>query len=428
MGAIHAASRRNREKRIVKNTSAKPLSPTKRAPSRCSSNDSSMHDLSSCETASTSSVGSKPSILSQVKQQVQDTSCVFKKYRQALSKNMMKGFRSVSGTSTSSGKEFKDQPQATSDEATTVVWASEQSDPAWLTTVAQMGFDRSQVLEAAGSLGEQPTSSQIDDLVQVLLVMNTSKTSAACDAPVHVLPADTSSAHSLPSSSPPDHEASVGLGRQWLDLQRSSIAAAPQCAATPQAIEQMPPMPEMSAVGSVEFEMAVDKSRVLHAPPPMPVATRLALEQMGFTAAAIREAAGLLGPDAQFNDLCELLVAMAGKKNSCMSGPSMSACPAASEAVQAADALQNRLAEEAARAGATAMVALDEEDEKAASAGQLGNAAVEQERGSRMLASTVVAMIVAKASEKVSQMEKERLAEKKGGDESSVLSPKKGGA
>jgi len=379
-------------------------------------------------------------MMTQVKQQVQETSCVLKKYRQVFSKNMAKGLRMVSGTS-SSQKDVsvydeldnnKGQLHATGIEAMSASGVA--SDPSWLTTVEQMGFSRSEVLEAAGPLGDNPTPSQIDDLMEVLLVMNTSR--AASARPEPPLPP--------PLSSPPVADPLDGVL---------------------EALEELPPLPAMTAVGSVEFEMAEDKDKILHARSRsrLPAETSSALEQMGFTSAAIQEAALLLGPTAQFADLFDLLITMAPKHGGSWAGlpsdaiPHMSSCPAASKAVQASDALQNRLMEEVAKARAESSMCMEvEEDEDIAlprsardSVINRTNAEVEvakqnarealaaalfgeeeeedtHEVSNRTLASTVIAMVLAQISEKM--VGEKSLAKKHITEEAFPASPTRGGA
>lgn len=432
-------------------------------------------------------------MLTQVKQQVQETSCTLKKYRQAFSKNVAKGFKMVAGT-TSASKDASDSDQLSDNKSQIDAAANEAkavsntaSDPAWLRSVEQMGFSRTEVLEAAGAISDHPSPSEIDDLVQVLLVMSTSRTASTCDVAADILHAPTQEASTLPKQ--PFQEPLPPLSPPPTEL-----AAAPM-AITPQAyLEEMPPMPAMSAVGSVEFEMAVDKDSVLHAkrhpmqasltqssllhkaPPTVTLATRLALEQMGFESDAIEEASRLLGPAAQFHDLVDLLSNQASRR----CGPKVSACPAASKAVQESDAFENKLLQEMRKARGEISTDSEDEDIKdvevfhrssgamekhcsedtkegevpaaldemldlkqrvkaalahAAHTGSLAAALAEMEEqeahevSSCALATTVVAMVLANVSEKmVLQTGEKKVANKQGVDESFPVSPKRGGA
>lgn len=391
------------------------------------SNRSVLSDGRDACNASSSLTSGKTNTMTQVKQQVQEATCVLKKYRQAFSKNVTKGLKMFSGTSASQKDasvydeldNHHPHPKATVTEAQAIVPNNATTDPVWLTTIEQMGFSRTEIQDAAGSLGADPTPAQIDDLVQILLVMRSSETASTDDADAAP---NADEAAPLPSSPP------------LAAAQESPVPAVLK------ALEELPPLPLMKSVGSAEFEEATDKNTVLYGGSPVIVPLEIsdALGQMGFTEEAIQEAAVLLGPAAKFDDLFDLLVTMAPKNGSSWTGmpsdvlPTMSACPAATEAVRAADALQNRLMEEMSREvkqnEQCVEVNQTEEDIEAAQTEDKQNEAI-GEISNRIVATTVIALVLTRIAGKVEAEKGEKTPEKKEMVEEGLpVSPTRGGA
>merc|ERR1719440_2295691 len=117
-------------------------------------------------------------MMSQVKQQVQDTGSTLKKYKDMFKKKVEKGVAMMSGSLEKTSTTQGDVSQATTTAPTASRTTSScptdplaKTDPPWVQVVEQMGFGREEILEVAEPLGDAPTQTQIDDLVQVLLIM-----------------------------------------------------------------------------------------------------------------------------------------------------------------------------------------------------------------------------------------------------------------
>jgi len=266
-----------------------------------------MRDLSSCESTSVSSSDSKLSMIARLKNQAHETGGFFKKQQHALAKKVQNGFKMVSRTAFQSQKrasvggiQANTDAQAQAVGAESLATDAAPLDPSWISALEQMGFDRPQILESAAMLGGQP--SQMDDLLQVLLVMGASSEGSNCeDHPPSGASAFTSCA--MASS----HDRSVaGSGAEPAT---PPPPLPPPLSPPPQL---SPPFPALSAVGSAEFEMASGPLARSHG---LDVATLEVLQGMGFTADTIQEALALLGPSAHFDDLFDVLLLMRPHQN-----------------------------------------------------------------------------------------------------------------
>jgi Holliday junction resolvasome RuvABC DNA-binding subunit len=265
------------------------------------------------------------------KQQVQDTSGFFKKQQQALAEKVQKGFNMTSSIMSGQKKDASSKtPEQRNDFAPpdrrshTSATGAGGLNPAWISALGQMGFEESQVEEAAVMLGGKPD--QMDDLLQVLVSMNESITTggAAADKPV-----------ATPSVAP-------------VESVRSTTTLPPPLATTTLPQPPLPPplspahspaLASMSAVGSEEFEMAVDKHKLTHSAPKftqhktLTPSAFLSLQQMGFTPEAIRQATTMMGPSSSYEELFDLLLTMGSPLSPPNSGTATSstdgACAAA---------------------------------------------------------------------------------------------------
>jgi len=126
----------------------------------------------SCETTST---GSKQSMLSMFKQQVQETGGYLKQKQQALSQKVQKLKSGMKYENL--GISVKVSRTAGSAKAATVVGAQRlgsECDTAWVQSLEQMGFEASMIEEAIHKVGGKPKN--IEDILQMLLTMASSET------------------------------------------------------------------------------------------------------------------------------------------------------------------------------------------------------------------------------------------------------------
>jgi Holliday junction resolvasome RuvABC DNA-binding subunit len=229
------------------------------------------------DTTETASVDSKTSILSMFKQKAEETSCFFKKQKDALAEKVQKGMKMTSNMTPSGQRKGTEERAKPSNPQKNV-----GLDPAWMEQLEQMGFEASKVHEAVAMVGGQPE--QMDDLLQVLVSMHASSVS-------------TTSASAAPTKPAPTATAAPQLSR-------------------PQVTHKEPPLPSMCAVGSAEFEMSSDRRSAaqvtrsaaksqMHSPSAVQ-----SLEQMGFQQKSIHMAIARLPPNAAFEELFNLLLAM----------------------------------------------------------------------------------------------------------------------
>jgi len=205
-----------------------------------------------------------------------------------------------------------------------------------------MGFNREEILEVGEPLGNAPTRTQIDDLVQVLLVMGASRATST-DRPADV----TTCASSLKPEVDKDEDSASEPG----EVEVSTDASDTEDAAF-QPADDVP-----SACASEEFEMAADKVAALRNTldvsrnrSVVSIEHSMSLQQMGFPCAAIEEAATMLGPAAQFGEIFDMIVARQPHKSA---GKQPSSCLPASQHTREVDvARQTRINEVIARVAA----------------------------------------------------------------------------
>lgn len=249
-----------------------------------------------------------------LKQQAQETGGFFKKQQQFFAEKVQKGFKMTSilasgqkkNTNLDGKAQMNDFSEVGSKQCNESVKgkADTRVNPAWIVVLEQMGFDASQVNEAAAMLGGQPE--HMDELLQVLVTMNASTE-------------PTTTEGSNPEKAANFEATSASLPSEHVQEKVESVDAPPlpPPISTPPS---PPPLPTMSAVGSADYEMAVDRYRLLHTAPsavPKPPAARQlsvdefeGLRMMGFTPEAIYQATSFLDGNSNRDDLFDLLVAM----------------------------------------------------------------------------------------------------------------------
>lgn len=162
-------------------------------------------------------------------------------------------------------------------------------NPLWLKRAQRMGFENEQIYEALELIGGQPNT--MEDLLQVLTAMNESRVGSA------------------------------GIGKHSSTIRSSmpvSYPAHKEAASHSYPARALPPLPSVSACGSVEFESASDKLKLLYSAPSLSAwqsVPRLdersfqALQRMGFSHLEILKATRSLADDASMDDLFDYLMA-----------------------------------------------------------------------------------------------------------------------
>jgi len=274
------------------------------------------------------------------KQQVQETSGFLKKQQQALAEKVQKGLNMTSSIMSGQKKDVSSKttdlnhdftPPARPSQAHATVGAL---NPAWITALEQMGFQAAKIEEAAALLGGKPQ--QMDDLLQVLVTMNESSASGGTAArepvanpsPVSSLPTDSKQVESRSTTTRPPPLATTTMPQQSLP--------------PPVSPTHSPGLASKSAVGSEEYEMAVDKHKLIHTAPKftqhktLTPSAFMSLQQMGFTADAIHQASGRMRPNSTYEELFDLLLAMGSPLSPPNSGTAASSTDGASAAACAA--------------------------------------------------------------------------------------------
>lgn len=338
MGAISAASRRNRRgtgaSKSPFGSSSSFTVPTLKQVPICKENP----------ISDTVSVDSKPSVLSMFKQQVQETGGFFKKTQQALAEKVQKGIKMTSNLTSGQKKEPAEKKE-------------DGIDPAWVSSLEQMGFEASKIHEAAAMLGAQPE--HMDDLLQVLVTMHSSSDPASASEPP-VTPAAA-----------PAPVASFAVPAPVANLPKTATKELCNDKSSSIAVPRLGPMhpptfhvqfPARSAVGSgsAEYELAADNYDFTRSLSPqnegLSHSAFVSLQQMGFAPGAIDQAVNILGKKSSFEDLFDILLAMGSPLSPPNSGGASSSTDGLVQAKLSA-AAASEPTEEAQNATAAALVA-----------------------------------------------------------------------
>lgn len=292
-----------------------------------------------------------------------------KKQQHAFAQKVSKGFamtgltsgvkKAISGDGSGSNhEEMWFERAAETAKSSTAKDAAKLDDglnPAWIAALEEMGFEASEIREAAAKNGAKPL--EFDDLLQVVLAMHDSKADAsagsAADRALRLAAAEKREATSRqqrstmddyrrerrpqPTAEPANAElalsapavptastVTVPLAAQCTSsvvIPPSSCAAAETVVgpAAPAASQPTPPpFPAMSACGSAEFESAANRFRPPRLAVPAPTlpprgfsSSSIAhLRSMGFSPEDIQQACAILGPNSSIDDLFDVLIAI----------------------------------------------------------------------------------------------------------------------
>jgi len=312
-------------------------------------------------------------------------------------------------------------------------------NPKWVSALAQMGFQETQVLEAATILGGQPE--QLDDLLQVLSAMN------ASSPPSPVFKTEPEVQHHQETTTTPTNVNAPTT---------TNVQAPPPPMQTTTTMRETPvaePEPVMlplpaRACASAELEEASERYRMSQqarqqgsGEPALSPSAMISLQKMGFATDTIQQASATLGSRASYEELFDMLLAMGSplsppNTGGAASSTDVDSCCAAARRPEDEDEEEEEAALGRLAAAAAGELITESLHQVADATEQPVKIEIVQEKfaevpdkstqlqdvSNRALAQAIVASVLAKAASKEPSCQPKKIGN------ASTLSPVKGGA